>query len=229
MAGRSSRTIRFAGLGIVLDGSGAAYVPACGMLIVSDLHLEKGSGAAARGRLVPALDSYDTLARLRRVVEAWRPRRVVCLGDSFHDGAAGARMAAADRAALVSLCALAEEWIWIGGNHDPDAPDFCEGVRVMDLRVDGVVLRHEPDKAHQPGTKRVTPEIVGHFHPKARLNAGSASFSGPCFCVSDDLMILPAFGTYTGGLSCSAPVLRALHGNEPRLFMLHGDKVWRVA
>lgn len=228
-AGRSSLSIRFAGLGVILDGSGAAYLPDHATLIVSDLHFEKGSGAAARGRLVPALDSHDTLARLRLAVEAWRPRCVVCLGDSFHDGAAGTRMAAADRAALASLCALAEEWVWIGGNHDPDAPDFCEGARLHELCLDGVVLRHQPGNCQKPGTERVMPEIVGHYHPKARLKAGGAGFSGPCFCISDDLMILPAFGTYTGGLSCSTPVLRALHRSEPRLFMLHGGKVWRVA
>jgi len=221
--GKASISLRFAGLRIVLDGSGAAYLPERAALIVSDLHLEKGSGAAARGRLVPALDSHDTLLRLQAVIEAYRPRAVICLGDSFHDRAAGARMAAADRETLDALCALAEEWVWIGGNHDPETPEFCGGARLPELGLDGIVLRHEPS------AKRSAPEIVGHFHPKARLSTGGGGLSGPCFCVSDDLLILPAFGAYTGGLSCAAPVLRALHKSEPRLYMLHGEKVWRVA
>ena len=95
--GRSSIPIIFAGLALTLDHSGAAWLSAERTLIVSDLHLEKGSNAAARGRLIPALDSHDTLARLRPVVEAYQPARVVCLGDSFHDGRAGERMAEADR------------------------------------------------------------------------------------------------------------------------------------
>ena len=96
--------------------------PICGArdtLIIADLHLEKGSRAASKGRLLPALDSRDTLHRLKRAVEAYRPERVICLGDSFDDGFAGERMAEADKDELSSLCASVDEWIWLGGNHDP--------------------------------------------------------------------------------------------------------------
>ncbi len=208
---------------MTLDQSGAAWLPDHRTLIVSDLHLEKGSNAAARGRLVPALDSHDTLIRLRCVIEAYRPKRVVCLGDSFHDGRAGERMADADRSALASLCALAEGWVWIGGNHDPEAPEFCGGERRDELPIEGIILRHEPRAV------RDAPEIAGHFHPKASVRAGGQRFSGRCFCVSDDLLIVPAFGAYAGGLHCAAKELRSLHGAEPKIFMLHAAKIWRVA
>ena len=208
---------------MTLDHSGAAWLSTQRTLVVSDLHLEKGSNAAARGRLIPALDSHDTLTRLRYVIEAYRPARVVCLGDSFHDGRAGERMAHADRRALASLCALAKEWVWIGGNHDPEAPEFCDGDRRGDLQIEGVTLRHEPDAV------RNTPEITGHFHPKASIPAGGHRFSGRCFCVSDDLLIMPAFGAYTGGLHCTAKELRSLYRTEPKIFMLHASKIWRVA
>ncbi|MFZ1108389.1 MAG: ligase-associated DNA damage response endonuclease PdeM [Rhodomicrobium sp.] len=221
--GAPSVAIAFAGLAVTLDGSGAAYLAEHGALIVSDLHLEKGSNAAARGRLVPALDSHDTLVRLKAVVEAYRPGRVICLGDSFHDCAAAERMADADRAALKALCALTGEWIWIAGNHDPQPPEFCEGERLSAMEIGGVVLRHEPDAA------RGAPHIVGHFHPKARVGAGGAGLSGRCFCVSDDLLMMPAFGAYAGGMAWQSPALRSLHRAEPRIFMLHASKLWRLA
>ena len=94
--GAGAVSIRFAGLTVTLDASGAAYLPEHGALIVSDLHLEKGSAGAARGRLLPTFDSHDTLQRLRAVIETYKPRRVICLGDSFHDAHAGERMAHAD-------------------------------------------------------------------------------------------------------------------------------------
>ncbi len=221
--GRSSIPIIFAGLALTLDRSGAAWLSTEQTLIVSDLHLEKGSGAAARGRLIPAFDSHDTLVRLRTIVEAYQPARVVCLGDSFHDGRAGERMAGADRQALASLCALAKEWVWIGGNHDPEVPEFCDGEAQNDLRIEGVILRHEPNAV------RKTPEIAGHFHPKASVSTAGRRFSGPCFCISDDLLIMPAFGAYTGGLNCATQKLRSLHRAEPKIFMLHASKIWRVA
>jgi uncharacterized protein len=220
--GRSSIPITFAGLALTLDHSGAAWLSTQRTLVVSDLHLEKGSNAAARGRLIPAFDSHDTLTRLRCVIEAYRPTRVICLGDSFHDGRAGERMAEADRQALAALCALVKEWVWIGGNHDPEAPEFCDGERRFDLEIEGINLRHEPNAV------REMPEIAGHFHPKASVPAVGHRFSGRCFCISDDLLIMPAFGAYTGGLHCAAKELRSLHRAEPKIFMLHASKIWRV-
>ncbi len=208
---------------LTLDGSGAAYLPEHGALIVSDLHLEKGSSAAMRGLLLPPLDSHDTLQRLRRVVESYRPARVVCLGDSFHDGRAAERMAAPDRAALAALCALAGEWIWIGGNHDPETPAFCDGERRAEYEIGGVILRHEPRAT------RGAPEIAGHFHPKASVGAGGARLGGRCFCVSDDLLIMPAFGAYAGGMAWQSRALLSLHRGPPKIFMLHASKLWRVA
>ncbi len=222
-AGRRSLPIAFAALAVTLDGSGAAYLPEHGALLVADMHLGKGSNAAARGSLLPALDNHDTLLRLRRVLEAYRPARVVCLGDSFHNGAAGERMAEADRDALKALCALTHEWIWIAGNHDPAPPDFCDGERRGALEIAGVVLRHETEAALD------LPHIVGHFHPKASVSAGGASFSGRCFCVSGNLLMMPAFGAYAGGMAWQSPALLSLHRGAPKIFMLHDERLWRVA
>jgi DNA ligase-associated metallophosphoesterase len=221
--GAGAVSIRFAGLAVTLDASGAAFLPEHGALIVSDLHLEKGSSGAARGRLLPAFDSHDTLQRLRAIIETYKPPRVICLGDSFHDGRAGERMARADRAALSSLCELVHEWIWIGGNHDPEKPEFCEGAACEELRIGGAIFRHEPRLF------RDAPEIAGHFHPKASVSAGCTRLSGRCFCVSHDLLIMPAFGAYAGGLSTAHKSLRSLHREAPKLFMLHSAMIWRIA
>jgi len=222
-AGKPAIQIEFAGLALTLDASGAAYMCARDTLIIADLHLEKGSRAASKGRLLPALDSRDTLHRLKRVIEAYRPERVICLGDSFDDCFAGERMAAADKDALSSLCASVDEWIWLGGNHDPETPAFCGGETRTEIEIGGAILRHEPAAACP------SPQIVGHLHPKASVPAGGYRFSGPCFCVSEDLLIMPAFGAYAGGLSCRSKAIRSLHKSEPKLFMLHAAKLWRVA
>jgi uncharacterized protein len=221
-AGKPSLKIEFAGQSLMLDHSGAAYMDAYRTLIVSDLHLEKGSGAAARGRLLPRLDSRDTLQRLRQTIDNYAPARAICLGDSFHDRGAGERMAPGDRDELVSLCASVREWVWVSGNHDPELPEFCSGKICNEIDIGGVILSHEPQ------ANRTIPQIAGHFHPKVRVSAGGGRFSGRCFCVSAALMVMPAFGAFTGGLSCADPAIRQLHKAEPRLFLLHARKLWRV-
>ncbi len=222
-AGKPAAQIEFARLALTLDCSGAAYIGSAATLIVADLHLEKASRAAAQGRLLPALDSRDTLYRLKRAVEAYNPARVICLGDSFDDRFAGERMAEADRDELAFICARVGEWIWLAGNHDPEIPAFCGGETCPEIEIDGVILRHEPAPA------RTAAQISGHIHPKASVPAGGYRFSAPCFCVSRDLLIMPAFGAYAGGVSCFTPAIRSLHKSEPKVYMLHAAKVWRVA
>jgi metallophosphoesterase superfamily enzyme len=57
-------TFALAGAEIVADPSGALYWPDERMLVVADLHLEKGSAFAKRGVLLPPYDTASTLARL---------------------------------------------------------------------------------------------------------------------------------------------------------------------
>jgi len=66
-------------------------------------------------------------------------------------------------------------------------------------------------------------EVAGHYHPKARL----AGRSRPCFLVDAARIVMPAFGTYTGGLSCTAPDLRALMG-DGALAVLTGPQALAV-
>ena len=111
--------LTLAGVTLVADPAGALYWPDEKLLVVADLHLEKGSAFAARGVLLPPYDTAATLARLARLIERYAPRLVVALGDSFHDGGGPARMADISRAALTAL-QRGRDWVWIAGNHDPD-------------------------------------------------------------------------------------------------------------
>ncbi len=85
--------------------------------------------AQQRGNLLPPYDTRATLAVLAELLEAYKPRRVVCLGDSFHDGEAAERLHGDDARKLTALTAL-RDWIWICGNHDPEPPARYGG-RVM--------------------------------------------------------------------------------------------------
>ena len=95
-------------------------------LIVSDLHLEKGSSFAARGQMLPPYDTSATLAIVESLVAELTPACVISLGDSFHDRKAEHRMDATDAERVRALTAQTD-WVWVEGNHDPDPPEHLGG------------------------------------------------------------------------------------------------------
>ncbi|MBN9015048.1 MAG: ligase-associated DNA damage response endonuclease PdeM [Rhizobiales bacterium] len=180
------------GVSFTADLSGALYWADERLLVVSDLHLEKGSSFATRGVLLPPHDTTETLARLDAVIARYQPRAVIALGDSFHDREAHDRLTAAHRATLATL-QTGRDWIWIVGNHDPDLPRDLGGSVASDVGIGPVVFRHEPTGA--------VGEIAGHLHPKARVSRRGRSVERRCFASDGERAIMPAFGAYTGGLS----------------------------
>jgi uncharacterized protein len=185
-------TVDVSGVTLVADLSGALVWPEQRLLVVSDLHLEKGSSYAARGVLLPPYDTAATLSRLAAVIARHDPRMVIALGDSFHDREAHARLSVTDRDALAALQAR-REWIWISGNHDPALPSDLGGLVATEVAIGPVVFRHEP-------TGRVG-EIAGHLHPKARIATRGRAMERRCFASDGERAVMPAFGAYTGGLS----------------------------
>lgn len=181
-----------AGVGLIGDCAGALYWPDEAVLIVSDLHLEKGSSFARRGVLLPPYDTASTLARLGALIARHAPRCVIALGDSFHDGDGPNRLTAEDRATLLTL-QRSRDWIWITGNHDPEPHSGIGGSFGGTLAIGALMFRHEPTGAEG--------EIAGHLHPIARLSHRGRSVSRRCFAADARRLIMPAFGAYAGGLN----------------------------
>jgi uncharacterized protein len=180
-------------LALRFDLSGALHLPDHDTLVVADLHFEKGSSRARRGFMLPPYDTRETIARLARVLAAYAPRRVIALGDSFHDTGGPGRLVEEDRAALAAL-QRGREWIWITGNHDPMLPASLGGEVVAEIEIAGVAFRHEPGA----GGAR---EIAGHLHPVAKVVSRGGRARRRCFARSERRCILPAFGAYAGGLN----------------------------
>ncbi|MEY8882012.1 ligase-associated DNA damage response endonuclease PdeM [Donghicola sp. XS_ASV15] len=196
--------------------SGALYYPAQRTLCVSDLHLGKSERIARRGgTMLPPYETSDTLTRLEAAIDATMPERVICLGDSFDDLAAGGALPLRDREWLMRLQA-GREWIWIEGNHDP-APIDLAGIHMAEFQIGALSFRHIAQDGAQG-------EISGHYHPKASITLKGRHISRPCFLRSAKRLILPAFGTYTGGLKCSDPVLRGLM-DQTAVALLTGTQI----
>lgn len=209
--------LSFAGEEWLLTEGRALYWPRERALLVADLHLEKGSFFARHGQMVPPYDSRDTLERVALAIRETGARRVITLGDNFHDSEGSARLEP-HAAGMLSALTKAVDWVWITGNHDPDMDARCGGTLAEELEIGGTILRHRA----QRGETR--PELSGHYHPRLQLTVHRRHIRRPCAVVSANedaggrpsgRMILPAFGAYTGGMNAADPaILEALQPAE---------------
>jgi DNA ligase-associated metallophosphoesterase len=210
--------LRCAGAGLLADPSGALLWPAQALLVVADLHLEKGSSIARSGSLLPPYDTRTTLACLEAVLARLAPRTVISLGDGFHDRDASARLPAEDHRRLAALVAR-HDWIWLAGNHDPRPPAGLGGRSAAEWQVAGTTFRHVP--AGEPDG----PEIAGHLHPAARVTVRGRRLTRPCFVRDERRMVLPAFGSYAGALDVFDPAIAGLFGGGFEVALLGDGRV----
>lgn len=212
--------VELAGSRLVVDPAGILWWPAERLLAVSDLHFEKASSFARYGALLPPFDTAATLARLCEAIMRYRPRTVLALGDSFHDGDGPQRLGDTDREAIAAL-QQGRDWIWVAGNHDPDPAIGIGGVFTPELSIAAVTFRHEP--RGQAG------EIAGHLHPMARISARGRSVSRKCFAIDNERMVMPAFGAFTGGLNIRAPAFMTVFGALSfRAHMLGATRLYAI-
>jgi len=190
--------------------------------VIADLHLEKGSFFAHRGSAIPPYDSRATLERLREVLKRWSPRRVISLGDSFHDDHGCHRLSPTDYEDIKQLTSRVD-WVWVSGNHDPSPPTDLGGEPADEVTVGNFIFRHLPSE------RTVAAEVAGHLHPKASIKARGRKVSRPCFISDRQRVLLPAFGAYTGGLNVLDPAVATLFPNDYRAYLLGKNQIHMVA
>lgn len=212
--------LSFAGHELVVLPEAALFWPARRALLLADLHFEKASWYARHGQMLPPYDSLATLSAITALADRLEVREVWCLGDSFHDEDAAARL---PHPALEMLAGLTRRvrWTWITGNHDA-APHIAPGADIVaGAEVDGLVLRHEADPFDQ------RPELSGHFHPKLRVNHRGRNISRRCFILSQSKIILPAFGSLTGGLDARHPEITRAMGRSAEAIVALPNRLLR--
>lgn len=214
----------------VCDPLGGLYLPETGVLVVSDLHLEKGAAFARRGMMLPPYDTVATLNILSAVIARYDPKTVVSLGDNFHDRK-GSEHLAADLRSLITTMARGREWVWINGNHDPDGTVDLPGTCTDELFYGGLVFRHEPslisgpggararspatcirrppsDAAKNPSAARVSPATAtaSSCRPSACWPAVSTCVTGPCTACSTARPWSRTFSAATASIRCATAI-----------------------
>ena len=196
---------------------GALWWAAERLLVVSDLHFEKGSAYASRGQMLPPYDTGATLGTVERLCAALQPRTVISLGDSFHDRAAELRLPE-PYAARIRALTTAYDWIWVEGNHDPDPPAHLGGRAEKTVRLGPLIFRHEPEG--EAG------EVAGHLHPVAKVKGRGRNVRRRCFASDGVRLVMPALGAFTGGLNVLDEAFGKVFPEGLMAFALGEDKVF---
>ena len=197
---------------VVLLPGRAAFLPASATLLVADLHLGKAATFRKAGIPVPEGSSQADLARLARLVHETAARRLVIVGDLFHAQSGCTDQVFAEFAATRRQF-TATEVLLVIGNHDRTL-----GKVPTTLGIDAC-LPHLADGpwhfVHEPsaplvGSAHAGFTISGHLHPTVSIRSpGGERIADRCFVAEATTLVLPAFGSFTGGHRVTpAPGLR---------------------
>jgi DNA ligase-associated metallophosphoesterase len=163
-------------------------------LFLSDFHLGKAEAFQRAGINLPQEKSHQQINSFFNVVQEKKIKEVFILGDLLHGP-----ITPETSHFLSQLQAIGHvRFYWIIGNHDARSAQTF-GQQIPNLKPflqqtwNGILLCHEPDEA------RTQPYICGHIHPGIRLPLGAKqSLRAPCAMLSENYLVLPAFGRLTG-------------------------------
>jgi DNA ligase-associated metallophosphoesterase len=191
-----SLAVELAGEQLILLPQKAAFWPRERMLIIADIHFGKAAAFRSWGIPVPRGTTSENLHALDDLVLLTGAAHVLFLGDFLH---ARAAHAAGTQAAMLAWRQRRCELILtlVRGNHDKHAGDPAEqlGIDLVDepYTVGPLSFCHHPDIA-APGYV-----LAGHVHPVYVLATRFDALRLPCFVAGPGRMILPSFGSFTGG------------------------------
>lgn len=212
----AEKSILFAGEEMVLTNQRVLYWPRKKTLLLSDIHIGKSAHFRKHGVAIPQTLIEDDLKRLTTLIEHFSTEKVIIVGDIIHAGA----NTEVELFTQFAQQFTATKFILIKGNHDKISFEKLLNMGIHeiydDLFIDGILLTHEPDD-----TTHAT--ISGHVHPGVSITMPTKNqMRFPCFVVTHNQIILPAFSTFTGLDTNSIPenaVCYALH--KEGIFMVN--------
>ncbi len=204
----------------------AAFWPVHRMLLVADLHLGKDASFRRSGIGVPIGANEATLSRLATAIRQTGAEHLVVLGDMFHARSSLSQQVQATISRFLEAHSSLQVTL-IRGNHDLGIRKLPTSwnvrVEASHLMLDGFCMRHDPGlgnagdahdtRAGQSGKSQaaadmevekememVAAELIlcGHIHPAIQFRDSGAAVRLPCFWLTQNRLIFPAFGDFTG-------------------------------
>lgn len=180
---------------VTLLTEGAVILSDSSTLIVADVHLGKSAAFRAKGLPVPEGDNARDFRRMLDLAKKSAAAQLVIAGDLFH--APSGITPELESALDDFISQLGIPVTLVVGNHDVKIKRLPGALRcVPHLDLDGnCCVIHDP--AHATGAHF---HLAGHLHPVVKIPDGKRmSLRLPCFLLRENTLVLPAFGSFTGG------------------------------
>ncbi|WP_042721481.1 ligase-associated DNA damage response endonuclease PdeM [Flavobacterium sp. B17] len=161
-------------------------------LILSDLHIGKTAHFRKNGIALANQIMKNDLERLSILIEYFTPEKFIVVGDLLHAG---------DNSDVDEFCEWRNQYNHlqfhlIEGNHDRISKKLesklCLNFKSELLEIDDFMLIHDFEKKHPKF------QITGHIHPGFVINSSVKKIKLPCFVVTENQLLLPAFSEFTG-------------------------------
>lgn len=161
-------------------------------LILSDLHIGKTAHFRKNGIALANHIMKNDLERLSILIEYFQPEKFIVVGDLLHAG---------DNSEVSEFCLWKEQFsdlkfYLVEGNHDKISKKLesklCLNYKSKSLEIDDFIFIHDFEKAQSKF------QITGHIHPGFVINSVVKKIKLPCFVVSENQLLLPAFSDFTG-------------------------------
>jgi len=194
--------LQYSNESIELLPTGALYWPSRQTLIVTDLHLGKGTTFQRNGIPIPDGTDQVTLQKLQSDIESTRSKDVLILGDFIH-----ARIGWNEKLILMLngffQCNPDIRWQLVLGNHDRGSVSRLSQFPIELLRapyfVDPFAFFHELPGPQELAERQSTAFMAGHIHPCISIrDSASVGARLKCFWCQADGLVLPAYGEFTG-------------------------------
>ncbi|PZU79722.1 MAG: ligase-associated DNA damage response endonuclease PdeM [Chryseobacterium sp.] len=161
-------------------------------LILSDLHIGKTAHFRKNGIALANQIMKNDLERLSILIEYFQPEKFIIVGDLLHAG---------DNSEVSEFCLWKEQFenlkfYLIEGNHDKISKKLeqklCLDFKAEKYELNDLVFVHDFEKTESKF------QITGHIHPGFLINSVVKKIKLPCFVVTENQLLLPAFSEFTG-------------------------------
>jgi metallophosphoesterase superfamily enzyme len=157
-------------------------------LVIADIHWGYADSHRRAGNLLPLWGDAEIAQRLRRLLDHYRPLRMIWLGDSLHT-----EKSAHVAEEFLGTVPGTVDVIVLAGNHDRKWPR----ANADEYRL-GTCYFHHGDKVRTVAPGDI--EIVGHIHPAIAWSDGAGlRLKVPALVESPRRIIMPCFSDWSSG------------------------------